>query len=222
MKDLVRRIGLFHAATLLAMLAITAWAWGRIPPGAQIPTHWNAAGEVDGTSGRAFGLLIIPGVSLVIFALFMVVPSIEPRRRHLEQSASAYAVVWAGVATLMLIIHAIVVAAALGHSPVVAQWMPGLIGALFLAMAYVLPRIQSNFMLGIRTPWTLSSEYSWRQTHLAARWVFGVVGVLLIGLAVIGAGDAAFTVTIVAAVAGAVGLFAYSFITWRQDPERSR
>lgn len=41
------------AIALVAVFAIAIWAYPQLP--ARVPTHWNAAGEVDGYSGRAFG-----------------------------------------------------------------------------------------------------------------------------------------------------------------------
>ncbi|MCA9998617.1 MAG: DUF1648 domain-containing protein, partial [Anaerolineales bacterium] len=46
MKNLRKLLGL-TAVTLIIMLLVSAWAWGQIPAGAQLPVHWNAAGEVD-------------------------------------------------------------------------------------------------------------------------------------------------------------------------------
>lgn len=220
MSKPLRQGQLLHLAAIAAMLGLSAWAWGQLPPDARVPTHWNLAGDVDGTSGKAQGLLFAPLLSLAMLAVFTALPALEPRREHLAASADAYAVVWGGVAVLLGIVHGGIVLAALGHDVPVDRAMPLLVGGLFLALAWAMPRIQSNFMLGIRTPWTLSSEHSWRRTHAAGRWVFGGVGLAMMAMALVGGGEQAFAVVIGGAVASALALVAYSYAMWRQDPAR--
>ena len=43
---------------------------------------------------------------------------------------------------------------------------------LFVGLGNYLPRIRSNWWIGIRTPWTLESEAVWRETHRLAGWTF--------------------------------------------------
>lgn len=219
MKKTLRRSQLLHLAAVAAMFLLTAWAWGQLPPDAQIPTHWNASGDVDQTSSKAFGLMFAPLLSLAMLALFTVLPAIEPRREHLEASATAYAVAWSGIALLLALIHAGIVLAAFGYDVPMDRAMPLLIGFLFLGLAWAMPRIQSNFMLGIRTPWTLSSEYSWQRTHAAGRWVFGAIGIAMVAMGLVGVGEQGFMVVIGGAVAASLALAGYSYLMWRQDPE---
>lgn len=42
------------------------------------------------------------------------------------------------------------------------------IGILFLFIGNELPKVKSNFFMGIRTPWALCSEENWRRTHRLA------------------------------------------------------
>ncbi len=43
-----------------------------------------------------------------------------------------------------------------------------------------LGKLRSNFMIGIRTPWTLADDRVWERTHRLARWP-----VMLAGLAIV-------------------------------------
>lgn len=220
MNRAFRPIQLAHLVLLLAMLGLSAWGWSQLPLDARIPTHWNIDGVVDDTSGKAVGLLMLPGISLAVLALFSAIPAIEPRRRNLEASSAAYRVIWGGVALMFAVLHGMMVLAALGFDVPIERVVPVLIGALFLAMAWVMPGIRSNFMVGIRTPWTLSSEYSWRRTHEAGRWVFGAVGVALLVYGLFGTGEQLLIYVIVGAVASSLVLVAYSYAMWRADPQR--
>jgi uncharacterized membrane protein len=55
--------------------------------------------------------------------------------------------------------------------------------ALFVVMGNVIGKVQRNFWMGIRTPWTLASEAVWNRTHRVAAWLWvaaGLIGVFLV------------------------------------------
>ena len=62
--SLYQRIaGILAPVLLLGSIAYILIVWHKLPQ--QIPTHYNAAGEIDGTGGRGT-LLILPIVGLVM------------------------------------------------------------------------------------------------------------------------------------------------------------
>ncbi len=81
-------------------------------------------------------------------------------------------------------------------------------------------KIRPNWFVGIRTPWTLSSELSWRKTHRLGGWVLALMGLALVVSGLVGS-PAAFGVALIFLVAGIIFLFVYSYLVWRVDPERS-
>ncbi|MCI9162182.1 MAG: SdpI family protein [Lachnospiraceae bacterium] len=46
--------------------------------------------------------------------------------------------------------------------------------------AYYLPKIQSNFYIGIKTPRTLSSDIVWRKTHRLGGKLYVACGILIL------------------------------------------
>ena len=54
------------------------------------------------------------------------------------------------------------------------------IGILFLFIGNELPKVKSNFFMGIRTPWALCSEENWRRTHRLGGKCFFTAGIILI------------------------------------------
>ena len=65
-----RIAGILAPVILLASIAIILILWRRLPE--EIPTHYNAAGEIDGYGGRGT-LLILPIVGLVTDLSFALV-----------------------------------------------------------------------------------------------------------------------------------------------------
>ena len=51
---------------------------------------------------------------------------------------------------------------------------------MFVVIGNYLPKAKSNFFYGIKTPWTLSSEISWKKTHRLGGRLFVVSGLAII------------------------------------------
>ncbi len=225
MKVNRRPILIASAAILLFMVALAAWAAAQIPAGAHVPLHWDAAGHVNRYGDRSEAirtLFMLPAIALVITAVLAVIPSIEPRRSNLLKSWRAYVAVWLGVLLLEAAVQVVIVASTL--APATAGRIGGSVviaaaGTVIAVVGNYLPKIRSNFMFGIRTPWTLTSELSWNRTHRLGGRLLVAVGLLMVAAAaflgqrlILGFGLA---VLVLAAVAT---LFIYSYLVWRQDP----
>ena len=100
-----------------AMAAFAVWAAGQAPPGTQLPTHWNAAGEIDGTMPVLQALLFPVGVMVFIGVLFAVVPAIEPLQDRLSGSAPLLRTAWIGTVALMVALQAFIAAPVFGYHP---------------------------------------------------------------------------------------------------------
>jgi uncharacterized membrane protein len=79
-----------------------------------------------------------------------------------------------------------------------------------------LSRIEPNWFIGIRTPWTLSSDRVWRQTHRAGGWML-VVGGALIVLTVFVPQGAALPILIVTIGVVAVVPVVWSYLLWKRE-----
>jgi len=151
-QSLVKKISLIGIVITLSMLAVSAYAWFQLPAGAQIPAHWNAAGEVDRYAGKIEGLLFLPAISVGLFLLLALIPKIEPRKLNMQQSAKAYTAVAVIAGLIMMLIHVMTVATALGFKVAFAAVLTAAVGLLFIVMGNVMGKIRSNFMFGVRTP----------------------------------------------------------------------
>lgn len=207
-------------ACLAVMVALTAWAWIQLPAGAQIPTHFNASGQVDAYGNKAFGLLIVPVITALVLALLYLTPVIDPRRANLTRSAGAYTAIVIASMVLFTGVQLVIVLTALGRTPDVALLMSVGIGALFIVIGFALPRLRSSYLVGIRTPWTLTSDLSWRKTHVLGAWLFVAFGVALAIAGVALPPEAMAPVLIGGVVVILVVPTVYSYVVWRSDPER--
>lgn len=207
---------------LAVMLALATWAYVRLPADALVPTHWTADGRVDGYAGKLAGLYLPVGLFVVGIGVLFLVPVIEPRKRNLARSAAAFRATAYALIGFFLALHALIVAAALGRGLEMGRMVPVGVGALLLVIGNWLPKVRSNFLFGIRTPWTLTSDHTWRRTHRVGGRIFVGLGlVTIIASALLPVGALPVVLGAGAAVV-ALGLVAYSYVVWRSAPDVGR
>ncbi|HZI89149.1 MAG TPA: SdpI family protein [Candidatus Polarisedimenticolia bacterium] len=202
---------------LAAMFVLAAVTWPHAPD--RIPTHWGTDGKVNGYGGKFEGLVLIPLISLILYALFLVLPKFDPLRVNYATFAGAYTVLRFAILLFMAILYGVIHLWIRGRETPIPVLIPILVGALLLVMGGIMGRLRPNWFVGIRTPWTLSSKRAWHETHRAARWVFSGAGLALIATGFL-ASTAVLIATLVLMTFGILCLVIYSYLLWRDDPER--
>lgn len=217
---------IFSLLCILSLVAFSLITWLNLPELERYPIHWNARGEADGFASRNavfWVLMIIPITQIFITMLLWFIPNIKPLRQNFEQSRSAYNVIW--IVTIAFVTAAGFMIVLMYHNEgrvateAPLKWMAGGLSVLFIFIGNVLGKVRQNFMLGIRTPWTLSSELSWEKTHRISGRLFVLAGILGI-LSTIFFPEVAFPF-IIAAILGIV-LFSliYSYLVWKDDSNK--
>jgi len=216
----IRRPLISSSILIAAMAGLSLWAGDRIPADGLIPIHWDIDGKPDGFAPRTFALLFGPATAAALTALLALIPWIEPRRRNLAASAKFYGAAWVGALLVLSIAHVVVVFAALGNAIDAVSLIVGAVAIFLMVIGNYLSKTRSNFFAGVRTPWTLASDYSWERTHrLTARLLIALGAITLVLVLSAGSKIAAyvFMTLLVSAVLAAVVM---SYVYWRNDPNR--
>ena len=204
------------ALSLIAVAIIAGLAlWNKLPD--QMPSHWNVNDEVDGTMPRFWGVFLMPLVTLGMFALFILIPNIDPLKANVAQFRETFNLFIVFIIAFMLYIHALTLAWSLGYNnfKMSAAMLP-LIGVLFIFIGYMLKKAKRNFFIGIRTPWTLSSDTVWDKTHQLGSILFMLSG----AFAIIGGffgGMLAFWLMFVPLIGSTIFLMVYSYVLYRNE-----
>lgn len=211
------RIEALQWAILAAMLGAAAWVWPSAPD--RIPVHWNLAGEVDRYGGKVEGLLFMPLLAVGLYILFRVLPRFDPARESYARFQRAYDVIRVTILGVMAAIYAVIVLWVIGQPVDIGLAVGTAVGVMLFVLGWAMPRLEPNWFVGIRTPWTLSSPTAWQKTHAVGGRVFMLMGVLV---AIAGWFRApwAFGAMIVGLVAGTLGLVVYSYVVWRNAPDK--
>lgn len=151
-----------------------------------MPTHWNAAGQVNGWMPKFWGAYLLPLLMAGMWLLFLVLPKISPRGFEMEPFLRAWGILKVTILALMAIIGALVLRAAqhggeMSQTPIFVA-----LGILFAVIGNLLGKVTRNFFVGIRTPWTLASEEVWLRTHRLAGKLFVAAGLLMAASALVG------------------------------------
>jgi uncharacterized membrane protein len=202
---------------LAAMFVAAAIAWPHAPD--RIPVHWNISGQVDRYGGRFEGLLLMPLVALGFYVLMLVLPRIDPGRANYARFRGAYNAIRIGLLAMFGVFDVVVRKAALTGQANVSRIAPLAIGVLMVFLGALLGKIRPNWFIGIRTPWTLSSKVAWVRTHRAGGWLFMLIGLATI-IASFVSSRLSFWILVAGTIGGTVGLVVYSYLLWRQDPDK--
>jgi uncharacterized membrane protein len=216
----IRRSLIASAAIVAAMAALSLIAAHFLP--ANVPLRFNAHGVPTHFGKLAAPLALMPLTALALTAMFALLSRAEPRRDNLIASRIPYATRWIGALLILAVVHLWIiytlVTTVRGAAPVDPERLfLALAGAMIVVAGQQLPRLRSNFTIGIRTRWTLSDDPTWERTHRLAR-----VPVMLAGLAIVAAALAMpkailFTAVMAIIFATAIALAILSYVLWHRD-----
>ena len=216
----VRPLLITNSILVAAMAGVAGWAWQHIPADAQLPMHWNIHGEPDRFGGKAEALLFMPALAAVITAVLCVLPYIDPRRANIEASGKFWNATGIAVMALLAYVYMFIVLAALGRAIDIGDYLVPALSLLFIVIGNYISKTRSNFFAGVRTPWTLSSDYSWNKTHRLASRLFVASGLVSLGFWFIVSTKVAIVVLFVALLGSAILSVVASYFYWRADPTR--
>ena len=193
---------------------VSLFFWGRLP--AEVVTHWNLRGEPDGTSSRTVAALAGPLLLLGLTVLFQFLPRLDPRRQNYARFEPVYWLVVNGILIWLLVLHTALLAAGSGAAVSLQHLIAGSSAVLLVVLGNSFGRIQPNWFMGIRTPWTLDHPEVWRRTHRMAAWLFVLAGIGT-GLALLVPGVNPLGIALWATVTAAAVSLLFSLVFWLQE-----
>jgi uncharacterized membrane protein len=199
----------------LAVAAIfSIWAYPELP--AQVATHFDLHGDPNGWSSRLFASVFVPALGIVLAVVFTVLPRIDPRQANYALFRPTYWTIVNAVLVLLAAVHIFSLGKALGWTINMTRVAGVGVGGLFVLLGNRMSHIRPNWFLGIRTPWTLSSDTVWRKTHRFGGVAFVIAGLCLTATAVVASRWVMYGAVVVAAAAG-LSSVVYSYVAWKQE-----
>jgi uncharacterized membrane protein len=200
---------------ILAATVAGVSLWNRLP--GQMASHWNVNDQVDGYMSKVWGVFLMPLITLGMFLLFLLIPNIDPLKANIAQFRDAFNLFIVLIVGFMVYIHALTLLWSLGYTGFgMSRAMMPALGVLFIFVGYMLRKARRNFFIGIRTPWTLSSDRVWDETHRIGATLFTISGVLALLGSFFG-GMTSFVMIMVPILGSTIFLVIYSYILYQKE-----
>jgi uncharacterized membrane protein len=144
-------------------------------------------------------------------------PRLDPRRENYPKFWGKYLVIRTVVILILVAIKVVTFLWIMGIdiNMTVAVFM--IIGFLLIISGNYLGKLRPTWFIGIRSPWTLSSDESWNKTHRLGGWLFVVIGLGMVIAAPFQENVAFYILGGLGAVS-VVFLYVYSYFVWKRDP----
>lgn len=206
---------IFATIFLIAFaLSLSASVLDRLPE--QMASHWNTANQVDGYMPRFWGAFLAPLIGIVMLALFLVIPQIDPLKENIAKFREHFNTFITLIVAFLVYIHILTLLWNLGYDKfnMGAAMMPAL-GLIFISAGIMIRKAKRNFFVGIRTPWTLSNDRVWDETHRIGSTLFIVSG----SLALLGAvfPDYAIWFILIPVLGTTLFLIVYSYVLYQRE-----
>lgn len=207
-----------HYIILSIILIVAAFAaafasYSAIPD--TVACHWGLQGEANGYCSMFWGLFLLPLIMAGLFGLLTLVPYLDPKRKNIEKFKLVYQRFILAIEAFMLYLFSLTLAWNLSFTFDMNRWLIPAFGLLMIMSGDLIGKAQPNWTIGIRTPWTLSSETVWKKTHLFGGRLFKIAGLIaILGLVLPNYG---FYLLIIPILGAAIISVVYSYLDFRKE-----
>lgn len=180
----------------------------------KLPSHWNVKGEIDAYSAKNFALFFPPAICLAVYLLMLFLPLIDPLRKNYKKFAIPYYFIRLALVIFFVCLYFYTLLAGLGLKMNIVYFIVPLMALFFVVIGFSLPKIEKNYFVGIRTPWTLENDEVWKKTHKLSGETFVIAGVL--GLLTVFFGKHAFWIFIILILVAVFIPVVYSYFLYKK------
>ncbi len=201
-------------AIIILTLAVSYYAYPLLP--AKVVSHWDFRGVANGYSSKEFQTWFFPAMIIGLYALFFFLPILDPKKERYAEFTDVYNIFKNLIISIFFVIFLATTVFNLGVNINVGVIVASAIGILMITMGNYFGKLKQNWFIGIRTPWTLSSENVWNKTHRLGGKLFVIWGVGII-IAPWLSPTLAFIVFIGGAILASIGSFIYSYVIFKKE-----
>jgi uncharacterized membrane protein len=191
--------------------AIGLYAYPMLP--ANVASHWGISGEVNGYLPSFWGAFLIPALSVVLFLVFLAIPLIDPLSENIRAFMKDYLRFIFAIILFLFLVYVQTLLWNLGTQISFSLTLPVLLGLLLFYTGYLLGKVKRNWFIGIRTPWTISSDEVWDKTHKLGKALFMAIGIVSILSFLLPMGGILLVIALI--IAAAIAIVVYSYFVYR-------
>jgi uncharacterized membrane protein len=164
--------------------------------------------------GKFWGMFLLPTIMLVCYLIFLIIPRLDPKKENIRKFEKYYDLFILTFIFFFAYIYSLFIFWNLGYHFILIQFMAPALALLFYVVGVMITHAEPNWTIGIRTPWTLSSEEVWYKTHKLGGKLFKVTAVIsLLGIFL---PQYAIYFIFIPVIAAAIYLVLYSYLEYRK------
>jgi uncharacterized membrane protein len=200
-------------AIILISFAVGIYFYPLLPD--KIASHWGIGGQADNYSSKTVGLFIFPIIAAVMFLVFLLIPRIDPLKSNIEKFRKYFDNFVILLFLFLFYIYLLTIFWNLGLKFNMGRFLIPALSALFYFVGVLTEKSQRNWFIGIRTPWTISSDAVWDKTNKLGGKLFKIIAIIsLIGIIfpVLG-----FFLVIIPVIVFSIFLLIYSYFEYKKE-----
>jgi uncharacterized membrane protein len=172
----MRKSEIIIVGIILLSFAVGIYYYAQMPE--KLASHWNDQGQVDGYMSKFWGLFLIPIISMGMLLLFILIPRIDPLKSNIQQFRKYYDGFVVLIMVFLFYLYLLTIFWNSGYTFNMITFLSPALAILFYFTGILIENAKRNWFIGIRTPWTMSSDKVWDKTHkIGGKW-FKIAGLL--------------------------------------------
>lgn len=176
MKKRLSKLTVITTVLTLLPVILGAVLYHRLPD--MVATHWGFNNQPNGWSPKWVACFGIPAFMAAINLIVGIATEGENKLNGTSKTVINISR-WI-VPVLTLTLMPITLYYSLGVEMDIEKIVCTILGVLFTAIGNYLPKCRQNYYVGIKLPWTLSSEENWDKTHRLGGFVWMICGVIML------------------------------------------
>ncbi|OIO22325.1 hypothetical protein AUJ65_06450 [Candidatus Micrarchaeota archaeon CG1_02_51_15] len=209
---------IFYGLVVIASILLATWGYHELPP--TVASHWNASGAANGYSGKEI-VFLFPAILVAFAAITEYVIPKDPLYKNIGKFENEWFVFKTGFAAFFIYLQALFIAYNLGIPFNFSQLLVPALGILFYLIGLMFSKAKRNYFIGIRTPWTLSSDLVWDKTHAIGAKLFKATGIAVFIAGIIIPTQSVW-VLLGLVIGTTVYLLYFSWNEWKQTKHRKK
>ena len=210
------RTTIIIAAVLIVIATLVGVAlWDRLPD--PMASHWDSNDQINGYMSRFWGVFLMPLMTMGLVLFFLAIPRLDPLRANIAAFQSVFNLFIVLFVGFMVYVYFLTLLLNLGYTGFnMSEALLPALGVLFFFVGYLMRKSKRNFFIGIRTPWTLSSDWVWEETHRVGSVLFMISGALA-SIGSLFGGMTAFWFIFVPMMVSVLATLLYSYVLYQRE-----
>ncbi|MGL3756171.1 SdpI family protein [Bacillus velezensis] len=167
----------FFSAGIIVLTVFTwAFTYSSLPD--NLATHWGLNGSANDYTSKFNAMVMLIGIMIIQYILMVIIPKIDPKNNY-KTFIRPYMAIFNTLFAVLFVINLMTILTGLGYDLPISYLGNFIVGVIFMVFGNFIQKVKPNYFLGIRTPWTLSSERVWKDTHRVSSKIFVLAGILM-------------------------------------------